>query len=105
MLSLGQDVMISRIRREKPELSAVRWLILFALAWSQFVFAAHHADHHATDASETCAVCLQFERNDDAVTDVNHVTAASSFHAITPALSARNTDHKTYSLFRARASP
>lgn len=49
--------------------SALKWLILVALAWSQLAFAAHQFDHQATDIGETCVVCVKFDRDDHVLID------------------------------------
>ena len=44
--------------------------LLAMLAWSQLSFAAHQFDHSMVDTGETCTICLQLERDDDALLDV-----------------------------------
>ena len=61
--------MSTGFRQVPPRQSALKWLILLVFAWSQLAFAVHRFDHQAADPGETCSVCLQFERDDEAPID------------------------------------
>lgn len=54
------------------------WFALLSVAWLQLSVAVHQFDHVADYVDETCKVCTQFDRIDDAVVD------HSAFAAITP---------------------
>ena len=47
--------------------AALARLLVLLIVWSQASFAAHQFEHAIDDVGEPCAVCLQFERCDDAV--------------------------------------
>lgn len=75
------------------------------LAWSQASFAFHQFDHSITELGETCAVCLQFDRDDDVIVDAGGATAlpAVSFAVAIEAVVAIRAD--VFSHYRSRASP
>ncbi len=83
----------------------VAWCLLGVLAWCQLAFAVHQFNHSAVDASEACAVCLQFDRNDDAAVDSAAAplpnTAAILSRAEPPVAIAEH----GFSHYAARASP
>ena len=87
------------------KVSALKWLVLVALAWSQLSLAAHDIRHQPAELDEGCEICLQVDRDGDVLADpacagaqsVNGVSADSS------AAPRRLTERVTR--FRARASP
>lgn len=80
--------------------------MLVALVWSQFAYAAHQFEHDATDVAESCAICLQFDRNDDVTTDSERCQALL-FHAAMSGTDSQCVELTTerFSLYRSRASP
>jgi hypothetical protein len=46
------------------------WLALVSLAWLQLTLASHQFDHVAEYFADSCHVCFQLDRIDDAVVDV-----------------------------------
>ena len=93
--------------RQTPQLRAnhLSWLLLALLACSQLSFAAHQFDHATADAGETCAVCLQFERNDDAPIDTPDVSLPPT--ATLPVLEESPAAFRAYVFahYASRASP
>ena len=57
----------SRHRHQPAKTAPLRFLVLL-LACSQVSLAAHQFEHSIDEVAESCNVCLQFERYDDAVT-------------------------------------
>lgn len=45
------------------------WLALLAVAWLQLAVAVHQFDHAAEYLGETCSVCVQLDRTNDATVD------------------------------------
>ena len=68
--------------RSDPQSSHVKAafarLLVLLILWAQTSSAAHQFEHVIDDVGETCAVCLQFERDDDALPEAvaNTPTAA-----------------------------
>ncbi len=60
-MKFDRDILFARKR-----LRASAWLTLLSLALVQLSLASHQFDHHATDLVESCEVCVQLERLDDA---------------------------------------
>ena len=92
-------------RQARPRLSALKWLVLAAVVWSQLAFAVHQFDHLAADFGDTCAVCLKFDRDDDALVGA---APAGRTPATATAISTRadaSAPTLGFSLYRARASP
>ena len=50
------------------------WAALFSIAWLQLSVAAHQFDHFAEQIEDSCHVCVQLDRVDDAI--ANHSTSA-----------------------------
>ena len=97
--------MSTELRPTRPVASALKWLILAALVWSQFALAVHQLNHEATETGNACSVCLQFERDEDAVVDAPQAALApalpsTAINATESGVNARCATH-----FRARASP
>jgi len=88
-----------------PRVSALKWLILVALAWSQLAFAAHQFDHQLGDIGDTCAVCLNFNRDDEGLVDTAHCGSMPPSGTVAPVSAARIVPAAGYTLYRARASP
>jgi len=92
-------------RHRNTQRSALRWLILVALTWSQLSFAVHQFDHKIVDLGEPCAVCVNLDRDDDALIDDGQPNLAPAIFPLetrespTPALTPLRTS------FSARASP
>ena len=85
--------------------NSLSWLLLALLAWSQLALAAHQFDHSMADAGDTCAVCLQFERNDDAPVDTLEVSLSPP--PTTPVPEHLQAAFRTYAFshYASRASP
>ena len=72
----------------RDRLTLTRWVVLLALAWSQLAIATHEHDHdhdherNESEHHESCVVCAQYDRDDDATTE----TAYSSYTSIDSAL-------------------
>lgn len=60
-MKFDRDILFARKR-----LRASAWLTLLSLALVQLSLASHQFDHHATELAESCEVCVQLERLDDA---------------------------------------
>lgn len=88
----------------RRNLSAVQWLILVALAWSQLAFAEHQFDHDALESSEGCSLCVQFDRDDFVTADVHQQPLDAGTVTATPAPAAQIAAF-TNSPYSARASP
>lgn len=50
-------------------MTTTKWLMLFAMMWSQLVFAGHQFDHNVSDSSGSCSVCVQLDRDDHLTAD------------------------------------
>ena len=59
------------------------WFALLSVAWLQLSSAAHAQDHVVEQVGDSCQVCLQLDRADDAAAD--HASAT----AIAPGLASR----------------
>ena len=70
MLSLAYQPMAIRIilnwqlKGSASTHSVLRWALLVALAWSQFVVAAHQFEHDHHESEHDCQVCAQIERDE-----------------------------------------
>ena len=83
----------------------LKWVLLIALVWSQFSFAAHQFDHNIADEHAACAVCAQFDRDDDvAISLVPHSPAPATYlRALESALIVVPAEQ--FHNFQSRASP
>ena len=97
--------MNSDFRPKPPEISAFKWLVVVALAWSQLASATHQLDHHASDLGETCAICLKLDRDDDALLDAGEELAVSTIPFVEPLGARSSVRVRPCSYHRARASP
>lgn len=97
--------MSTAIDNTRSHVSALKWLVLLALAWSQLAFAAHQSHHEPADLGENCAVCLQFDRADDVVLDAVESCSTSASGTSAPAESEYAVPTEYFSPYRARASP
>ena len=91
-------------RHSQSKIILARMMVLL-LVWSQFALAAHQIDHSVTTLDESCAVCLQFERNDDALPSIDtpRVSPETS-HAAVAEEPAASRSH-TFTSYQSRASP
>ena len=87
------------------KVSAFRWLILVALAWFQLSVAAHQFGHASTDVGETCAVCLQADRDGEALADTSGTDSRLTTNHTEFAVATFSDVTERFTLFRARASP
>lgn len=94
----------SRHRQQLKNAAPLRLLVLL-LACSQVSLAAHQFEHSIDDVAESCNVCLQFERYDDAVTIAEcQLSAPAASHAV--AAHAPATFHASaFTPYLSRASP
>lgn len=97
--------MLSRFHTARPCLSVLGWLALAVFAWSQLAAAVHQFEHHANELDETCAVCLQLERNGQAAVDdhPDHSLALPTYTVEVVSIVFAPIRH--FSLYRTRASP
>ena len=51
------------------------WLALFSIGWFQLSAAAHQFDHVGQQIDESCEVCVQLDRADDAAANTSTATA------------------------------
>ena len=76
--------------QSSPVKAALARLFMLLIVWSQASFAAHQFEHAIDDVGATCAVCLQFERGDDAVPEAGSesptAVPAAVAYASAPAL-------------------
>ena len=97
--------MLSRLHSTRTGVSALRWLALILLLGSQLALATHQLQHHAGEAGDGCAVCLQLDRDDQASDDDWQYDRQSptSDHALT---TISELDAGTsFTRYRSRASP
>ena len=80
-------------------------ILALALAWSQVSHAVHQFEHSIDEVGESCTVCLQFERSEDAL-------AATASPAPLPCVSTTTAPQdvvaarvETVSPYQSRASP
>ena len=52
------------------------WLALFSIGWLQLSLAAHQFEHVAQQLGQSCEVCVQLDRADDAAVDSSPTTLA-----------------------------
>jgi hypothetical protein len=64
-------------------ITIVRALVLL-VAWTQLSYASHQFEHALEDAGRTCAVCVQFDRADDAVLASAYIDAVTQCSADRP---------------------
>ena len=84
---------------------AILWVVLVLLVSAQVSFAFHHHDHSMSETGETCEVCLQFERDDDAVSHATLVLTPSVPSAGTTEIPVVFNRPETFASYRSRASP
>ena len=80
-------------------------ILALALAWSQVSHAVHQFEHSIDEVGESCTVCLQFERSEDALVATASpapLPCVSTTAAPQDALAARA---ETVSPYQSRASP
>ena len=80
-------------------------ILVLALAWSQVSLAVHQFEHSIDEIGESCSVCLQFERSDDALAATGSPVPSpwvSTAAAGQDAVAARV---ETLSPYQSRASP
>ncbi len=80
-------------------------LLLVLLAWSQVSFALHQFDHSINELDETCAVCVQFERDDDVIVDADGMSVLPVASFAVPAEAVAAVRAEGFSHYRSRASP
>ena len=85
--------------------SSCSWAVLLLLAWSQVSFATHQFDHSVWDLHAPCAVCLQFERDDDVVIDQPVCIKSSPGQKPRPAASPFLLPAEHFGHYQSRASP
>jgi hypothetical protein len=85
--------------------SALKGLILIALAFSQLAIATHQLDHNVADLKDTCAVCLKLDRDDDVLVDTGTVLAVMAAAPAVPHADHGPATIETCSHYSARASP
>ena len=84
--------------------SAIKWLVLAALAWSQLAFAEHQFEHHSFESSESCNVCVQFDRDDQVSCD-SQLTVQQAANIAPPLTSTTQIPAVVVATYNARASP
>lgn len=60
------------------------WLALVSLAWLQLMLASHQFDHVAEYVDDSCHVCVQLDRVDDAAVDHASLLTANLSRADQP---------------------
>ena len=104
-LTRTPNAMNNVIRQGLTKTSAFKWLVSVALAWSQLASATHQLDHQASDLGETCAICLKFDRDDDALIDAGEEPALSTIPFVEPLGAQSVVRVRVCSHYCARASP
>ena len=92
------------IRTAFPWVSAIKWLILAALAWSQLALAGHQFEHEAAEPADDCTICVQFDR-DDTLIDEPQVSAPPTTADTVSVAIVAVAPTAAPNFFRARASP
>ena len=88
------------------KVSALKWLMLVALAWSQLTLAAHDIRHHTADElDEVCEACLQIDRDGDVLTDPDSISTQSITSVSAGGSLVPGRPIEGLTRFRARASP
>ena len=81
-------------------------LALLSLAWMQLAMAGHQFEHDVSGSLETCEICIQFDRADDALVPQ---LSNCDFHGLAlPLAHAAQTcviAAEVFSGFRSRAPP
>jgi hypothetical protein len=83
----------------------IKWWLLFVLVWSQAAFAAHQFSHELADIGEVCAVCLHFDRDDEAAPDAGSCHCMPAVVPGDAAVSISPGQSEPFRLYRSRASP
>ena len=82
------------------------WLALLALAWLQVSLASHQLEHEVTSVSDSCHVCVQFERLDDVAAHQPAIaTAVPHISALAPLPEAVGHRQTVARVFNSRAPP
>ena len=73
MVARPRDLKLVRFDRDnlfaRRRAQAAGWLALLSLALVQLSLASHQFDHPAGDIAESCHICVQLERFEDATSD------------------------------------
>ena len=91
--------------KNRSRASHLSWFLLFVLAGAQLAYAAHQFEHSTHETGETCAVCLQFDRNDDVPVDATDVSAQSVGANFIAAESPAPIRAQRFTHYASRASP
>lgn len=102
---LATDRMTQQHRKLMQPSATLKWMALLAFAWSQFSFAAHQFEHSADELHETCAVCLQFDRDDDVAIDADVACASQNGVFGVETGPAKALQARRFSHYLSRASP
>ena len=84
--------------------SVLRWLVLVLIASSQLAFAFHQI-HHDSELGETCAVCLQLDRDDQGPLSDNDPERSSLDKSETAIVRSAHAPAVPITRYRSRASP
>ena len=93
------------MRNLRSEKSALKWLILIGLLWTQSAYASHQLTHGADELGKSCQICAGYEYFEKALSNAD---CASTIPATASALSTsfairEIADHLR--VYSARASP
>ena len=61
--------MITIVRSPGSERSALKWLILTGLLWTQFAYASHQLTHGTEELGEPCQICTSYDHSEKALSD------------------------------------
>lgn len=95
-------VKLSKLRQKNTMLKG---LTLALFVWSQFAFAIHQFDHDIVDHDQHCAVCVKFDRDDDALIENTPSLLVPPADGAVAAYATVSASLPSFSLFRTRAPP
>ncbi len=79
--------------------------LLGLLFWAQLSFAHHQFEHAMFEAGESCGVCLQLERIDDAVVNFDGAAQLPAIRLVALRQPCVTVHATSFSHYAARASP
>lgn len=90
---------------QQPTRTAMLRSLVVLLAWSQVSYAAHQFEHSLDEPAESCAVCLQLERHDDALPDTDCDSPAPPVSLSAPLRAQTDCRSSAAAPYLSRASP
>ena len=93
------------VRNLRSEKSALKWLIVVGLLWSQFAYAGHQLTHGADEIGERCQICTGYDHFEDALSDAVCAATIPVAASVLPTRFAVLEAAERLRAYSARASP